>query len=178
MLGVDPELPGIVPQLLFGVVPGFVVPFGFTLDPGVVLPGVEVGLFDPGAVVLGVPLGEVEPGVVEPGVVCPGVVCLGVVCPGVVAFGDCPACGVAVPAGGVAVDPGGVAGLACGVAGEPGVLWPAALPVEPPAGAVPPDELCATAQLPRPSTTANNIIFGDDIFIASRAMDFSFFVPS
>ena len=109
--------------------------------PGVVLLG-EV----PGVVVLGVPLGEVEPGVV-----CPGVVC-----------------GVAVRAGGVAVWAGGVAVLAGGVAGEPGVevcpaeFCPAEL--EPPDGAVPPAELCATAQLPQHKTINNNASFVDICF--------------
>lgn len=115
---------------------------GVVFEGCVVLPGVVLLGEVPG-VVLGVPLGEVEPGVVWPGV-CPGVVC-----------------GVAVWAGGVAV-------LAGGVAGEPGVeLWPAELcpaELEPPAGAAPPAELCATAQLPQHKKTDNNASFVDMCF--------------
>lgn len=162
MFGVEPDAllvePGMFPQGdPLGVVLGFVV------EGCVVLPGVvEFGEVDPGEVVFGV---ELEPGVVEPGLVDPGVdpgLDPGlVVCPGVV-------CGVAVPAGGVAV-------LAGGVAGEPGVeLCPALLP-EPPAGAAPPGELWATAQLAQPNTTESNISFRDDISNASRRFEYSSF---
>ena len=65
--------------------------------------------------------------------------------------------------------------LAGGVAGEPGVeLCPALLP-EPPAGAVPPGELWATAQLAQPNTTDSNISFRDDISNTSRRFEYSSF---
>ncbi|HEY3617231.1 MAG TPA: hypothetical protein VGK96_10490 [Candidatus Sulfotelmatobacter sp.] len=135
-----------VPQgELLGEVPGVFGVLGLAVEGCVVCPGVElVGDVDPGVVVFGVPLGEVEPGF------CPGVVC-----------------GVAVPAGGVALPAGGVAALAGGVAGEPGVELCPVLLLEPPAGAPPPAELWATAQLPQHNTTAN-ISFRDDMFWASR----------
>jgi hypothetical protein len=50
--------------------------------------------------------------------------------------------------------------LAGGVAGEPGVLWPALL-LELPAGADPPAELWATAQLAQQSTTDSSVNFRD-----------------
>ena len=134
---------------LLGEVPGVFGLFGLAVDGCVVLPEVELfGDVDPGVVVFGVPLGELEPGV------CPGAVC-----------------GVAVPAGGVAVLAGGVAVLAGGVAGEPGVELCPELLLEPPAGAPPPAELWAMAQLPQHNTTASNISFRDDMFLASRRFE-------
>jgi hypothetical protein len=139
VFGVEPDaplaVPGKVPQgEPLGEVPGVFVVLGFTVDGCVALPGVGVvGEFEPGTVVFGVPLGAVDP-----------------------------VCGVAVPAGGVAVLAGGVAVLAGGVAGEPGVeVCPALL--EPPAGAAPPGELCATAQLAQHKTTDSNVSFRDDM---------------
>lgn len=68
----------------------------------------------------------------------------------------------------MAVWAGGVAVRAGGVAGEPGVeLCPAELcpaELELPAGAAPPAELCATAQLPQHKTTDNNASFFDICF--------------
>jgi hypothetical protein len=148
--GVVPDgvlaVPGKVPQgEPLGEVPGVFVVLGLTVEGCVVLPGVGgLGELDAGAVVFGVPLGGVEPGVV-----CPGMVC-----------------GVTVPVGGVAVLAGGVAVPAGGAAGEPGVeLCPALL--EPPAGAAPPGELWATAQLAQHNTTDSNVSFRDDMFKTS-----------
>jgi len=149
--GVDPALPGKVPQL-------FAVPLGGFVPPGVdvVLPGA------PGVTVFG------EPGLALLGLVVPGVVVLGVVVLGVVL------CGVVVPAGGVAVSAGGVAvpgvgevvvpGVPAGAVVEPGVELCPAVPV-PPAGAVPPpaDELCATTQLPQHKITESNVSLVIDI---------------
>ena len=141
----EPDDPFAVPVPqgeLLGEVPGVFGVLGLAVDGCVVLPGVELfGDVDPGVVVFGVPLGEAETGV------CPGVVC-----------------GVAVLAGGVAVLAGGVAVPAGGVAGEPGVEVCPELLLEPPAGAPPPAELWATAQLPQHNTTASNISFRDNIF--------------
>jgi hypothetical protein len=137
-LGVDDPVFGVEPvdpPLELGKVPQG-EPLGDEL--GVVFEGCALLGEGPG---VAVPLGEVEPGVV---------------------------CGVAVRAGGVAVWAGDVAVLAGGVAGEPGVevcpaeLCPAEL--EPPAGAAPPAELCATAQLPQHKTTDNNASFFDMCF--------------
>lgn len=157
MFGVEPDAPLVVPGMFpQGEPPGVVL--GLVVDGCAVLPGVvEFGKVDPGDVVFAVPLdpGVVDLGVVDPGDVDPGLV----VCPGVV-------CGVAVPAGGVAV-------LAGGVAGEPGVeLCPALLP-EPPAGAAPPGELWATAQLAQHNMTDNNASFRDNISNASRRFECS-----
>jgi hypothetical protein len=139
----EPDDPFAVPVPqgeLLGEVPGVFGVLGLAVDGCVVLPGVELfGDVDPGVVVFGVPLGEV-----------PGVVW-----------------GVAVPAGGVAVLAGGVAVLAGGVAGEPGVEVCPELLLEPPADAPPPAELWATAQLPQHNTTASNISFRVDMFLAS-----------
>lgn len=167
VFGVESEAPFAVPGKVphgepLGEVPGVFVLLGFTVEGCVVLPGVgEFGEFDPGTVAFGVPPGEVEPGVVCP-LVCPGV-----------------ACGVAVPAGGVAVLARGVAGLADGVAvpaggvaGEPGVEVCPALP-EPAAGAAPPGELWAIAQLAQHNTTDSNVNFRDDIFEPPDCASFS-----
>jgi hypothetical protein len=151
VFGVEPDAPFAVPGKVpqgepLGAVPGVLVVLGLTVEGCVVFPGVgELGEVDPGAVVFGFPLGEVEPGF------CPGVVC-----------------GVAVPAGGVAVRAGGVAGLAGGVAvlagGVAGLeLCPSLL--EPPAGAAPPGELWATAQLAQHNTTDSHVSFRDDMSI-------------
>jgi hypothetical protein len=43
--------------------------------------------------------------------------------------------------------------------------------LEPPAGAPPPAELWATAQLPQHNTTASNISFRDDMFSASKRFE-------
>lgn len=157
--GVDPALPGKVPQL-------FAVPLGGFVAPGVdvVLPGA------PGVTVFGEP-GLVLLGLVVPWVVVLGVVVLGVVVPGVLGV---VLCGVVVPAGGVAVSAGGVAvpgvgevvvpGVPAGGVVEPGVELCPAVPV-PPAGAVPPpaDELCATTQLPQHKITESNVSLVIDI---------------
>jgi len=155
VFGVEPDAPFAVPGKVphgepLGEVPGvfgvFGV-FGLTVDGCVVLPGVAgFGEFDPGTVVLGVPLGEVEPGVVW-GVVVP-------------------VCGVEVPVGGFTLPVGGVAVV-------PGVELCRALP-EPPAGAAPPGELWAMAQLAQHNTTDNNVSFRDDMCKTSRRFDSSF----
>ena len=160
VFGAEPDAPFAVPGKVpqgepLGEVPGL---FGFTVDGWVVLPGAEgfVG-FEPGVLVFGVPLGEEAPGVVCPGVVCPGLVCPGAVC------------GVVAPVGGF-TEP--VGGAVC----EPEVeLCPALL--EPPAGAAPPGELWATAQLAQHNTTDNNVSFRDDMSKASRRFKL-FLLPS
>lgn len=155
---------------------------------GVVLPGFAV----PGLLGLVVPFCGVVPGfcgfMVPGGFVVPagGVVVFGVVPgvggptggvavdPGGVAV---PAGGVAVPAGGVAVPAGGVAVPFCGVVvpaggvAAPGVELCPAVPapaVPPPAGADPPEELCANTHVPQHRIRNKNGNFNLDIINLSK----------
>ena len=133
--------------------PGLFGALGLTVDGCDVFPGAEglVG-FEPGWFVFGVPLGEEDPGVV-----CPGVVC-----------------GVVEPVGGFTAPVGGAVGE---VVGE---LWVELCPalLEPPAGAAPPAELWATAQLAQHNTTDSNISFRDDMSKASKFRNCSSFLVS
>ena len=163
-----------------GFIPGELLPLplpwfpgaeGFELDDPVLgsAPGVPFAV--PGKGPHGEPLGEV-PGVVVVGggtvegcVVLPGVGLFGELEPGAVVFGvplgeadPGAVCGVVDPVGGLTLPVGGAV--------ERGAELCRAL-LEPPAGAAPPGELWATAQLAQHNTTDSKVSLGNDIFPSS-----------
>jgi len=160
-----------------GFIPGELLPLplpwfpgaeGFELDDPVLgsAPGVPFAV--PGKGPHGEPLGAV-PGVVvvlgftvEGCVVLPGVGLFGELEPGAVVFGvplgepdPGAVCGVVDPVGGLTLPVGGAV--------ERGAELCRAL-LEPPAGAAPPGELWATAQLAQHNTTDSKVSLGNDIF--------------
>lgn len=171
MFGVELDAPSAVPGKLphgepLGVVPGFVVVLGLTVEGCVGVPGVGgFGEFEPGtACGVAVPAGGVAVLAGGVAVSAGGVAALagGVAVPaGGVAV---PAGGVAVPIGGVAVPAGGVAVLAGGVAV---VAGGAAVRAGGVAGE-PAVDLWAKDQLAQHSTIESNVSFRDNIFRTSR----------
>lgn len=160
-----------------GFIPGELLPLplpwfpgaeGFELDDPVLGSAPGVPFVVPGKGPHGEPLGEV-PGVVvvlgftvEGCVVLPGVGLFGELEPGAVVFGvplgeadPGAVCGVVDPVGGLTLPVGGAV--------ERGAELCRAL-LEPPAGAAPPGELWATAQLAQHNTTDSKVSLGNNIF--------------